>query len=140
MKNGMFTGRANFIFPEYSRWVHLATNTLPMYKVCARVKGFGHDIFTIQGDENPLNHWVYDFENEARVTASKLNKFLTSYDGVHVLLKDRTEVGKFFISDRKFSRTHDPKWIYGDYTPTHLHHNWRFNNIYEQHAEMDKKI
>jgi hypothetical protein len=41
-----------------------------------------------------LDHWVYDFENEARVTASKLNKFLTSYDGVHILLKDRTEVGK----------------------------------------------
>ena len=110
-----------------------------------------------------LDHWVYDFENEARVTASKLNKFLTSYDGVHILLKDRTEVGKhkpfsylskliinlllirfssgkFFISDRKFSRTHDPKWVYGDYTPSHLHHNWRFNNIYEQHAEMDKKL
>ena len=106
---------------------------------------------------------MYDFENEARVTASKLNKFLTSYDGVHILLKDRTEVGKhkpfsylpkptiltfilfsftgnFFISDRKFSRTHDPKWVYGDYTPSHLHHNWRFNNIYEQHAELDKKI
>jgi len=41
-----------------------------------------------------LDHWVYDFENEARVTASKLNKFLSSYDGVHILLKDRTEVGK----------------------------------------------
>lgn len=55
MKNGIYTGRTNFIFPEYSRWVHLATNTLPMYKVCSRVKGFGHDIFTIQGDENTLS-------------------------------------------------------------------------------------
>jgi len=46
-KNGLFTGRVNFIFPEYSRWVHLNTNTLAMFKVCAKVKGFGHDIFAI---------------------------------------------------------------------------------------------
>lgn len=34
IKAGLFTGRANFIFPEYSRWVHLGTNTLPMLKIC----------------------------------------------------------------------------------------------------------
>lgn len=131
VKHGMFTGRAHFVFPEYSRWVHLATNTLPMYKVCARVKGFGHDIFYLQGDENPLNHWIYDFENYATTTASKLNKFLNSYDGVHILLKDRTEIGNFLVPDRKNSRTHNPNHVYDDYSPAHLHHNWRFNNIYE---------
>ena len=54
-KHGLFTGRANFIFSEYSQWVHLNTNTLPMLKVCPRVKGFGHDIHLIQGDKNPLS-------------------------------------------------------------------------------------
>jgi len=47
MKYGLFTGRACFIFPEYSRWVHLNTNTLAMMKVCLRLKGYGHDIFAI---------------------------------------------------------------------------------------------
>ena len=54
-KNGMFTGRAMFVFPDQSRWVHLNTNTLPMLKVCARIRGFNKDIFAIQGDENPLS-------------------------------------------------------------------------------------
>lgn len=35
-KHGMFTGRAFFVFPDHSRWVHLNTNTIPMKKVCAR--------------------------------------------------------------------------------------------------------
>jgi len=35
-KHGMYTGRAVFVFPDYSRWVHLNTNTIPMLKVCAR--------------------------------------------------------------------------------------------------------
>lgn len=34
LKAGLFTGRANFIFPEFSRWVHLGTNTIPMLKIC----------------------------------------------------------------------------------------------------------
>lgn len=33
-KGGLFPGRAHFVFPEYSRWVHLGTNTLPMLKKC----------------------------------------------------------------------------------------------------------
>lgn len=110
-----------------------------MHKVCLRVKGLGHDVFYVQGDENPLNHWVYDFENEATVTASKLNKFLHSYDGVHVLLKDRTEIGNTLIPDIRASRS-SPTHVYGDYSPTHLHHNWRFNNIYEEHNALDKKL
>lgn len=42
-----------FAFPEYSRWVHLNTNTMPMRFVCPRVRGYGEDIFAVQGDENP---------------------------------------------------------------------------------------
>jgi hypothetical protein len=38
--NGLFTGKAMFTFPEYSRWVHLNTNTLPMLKVCPQLHGF----------------------------------------------------------------------------------------------------
>ena len=51
--NGLFTGKAMFTFPEYSRWVHLATNTLPMMKVCPQLHGFHEGISFVQGDENP---------------------------------------------------------------------------------------
>jgi pimeloyl-ACP methyl ester carboxylesterase len=53
--NGLYPGRSHFVFPEYSRYVHLSTNTLPMYKVCPKLVGMNQDIFTIQGDENPLS-------------------------------------------------------------------------------------
>ena len=42
-----------FAFPEYSRYVHLGTNTLPMYTVCPKLQGLNQDIFAIQGDDNP---------------------------------------------------------------------------------------
>jgi len=47
MRYGIYTGRALFVFPEYSHWVHLNNNTMPMLKVCARLKGYGHDIFAL---------------------------------------------------------------------------------------------
>jgi len=64
------------------------------------------------------------------VTARKLLQFLTNYDGVHVLLQNRSEVGKAFIPDRVNSRNKSDH-VYSDYSPAHLHHNWRFSKIYE---------
>mmetsp|Transcript_6208 Transcript_6208/g.861 ORF Transcript_6208/g.861 Transcript_6208/m.861 type:complete len:137 (-) Transcript_6208:140-550(-) len=120
------------VFAEYSRYVHLNTNTMSFFKTCTRTKGFGHDLFYIPGDDNPLNHWVYEFE-EAEFTASrKLLRFIQHWDGVNVLLKDRSEIGKFFIPGIKNSRNNDSEHVYSDYTPTHLHHNWRYSNIYEE--------
>lgn len=86
---GLWTGRAMFAFPEYSRYVYLNTHTLPMMNVCTQLKGFGEDIFSIQGDENPLNHWFYEYEEQASAFAYKFMQFLRHYDGVHVLLKNR---------------------------------------------------
>jgi hypothetical protein len=59
------------------------------------------------------------------------------YDGVHVLLKDRSEIGKFFVPDVRNSRK-DGDWVYSDYAPAHLHHNWRFSNIYEEAEKYQK--
>lgn len=130
-RHGLYTGRVRFIFPEYSRWVHLATNTLPMMKVAVNCHGLGRDIFAIQGDENPLNHWIYDHDDIAFPVAKKFQQFLRLYDGVHTLLYDRTEIGTNFIPDRPNSRN-DSAHVYGDYSPAHLHHNWRFSDIYEE--------
>jgi len=97
-----------------------------MLKVGARTKGYGSDIFAIQGDDNVLNHWMYDFENEYFVTARKLLKFLTMYDGVHTLIQDRSEVGRAMIPDRVNSRNASDH-VYSEYSPAHLHHNWRYS-------------
>lgn len=35
---GLYTGRATFVFPDYSRWVQLNTNTLAMHKICVKLK------------------------------------------------------------------------------------------------------
>ena len=43
----MWTGKTFAIFPEYSRYVHLNTNTLAFYKTCAHINGLGTDIIAI---------------------------------------------------------------------------------------------
>ena len=63
----MWGGKCCFIFPEYSRYVYLSTNTNAIYRTCAQAKKMGSEIFAIQGDDNVLNHWMYDFEDVANV-------------------------------------------------------------------------
>lgn len=58
-------------------------------------------------------------------------RFLACYDGVHVLLFNRSEVGNYYIPDRVNSRN-DPNYYYQDYSPAHLHHNWRFTDVYKK--------
>jgi pimeloyl-ACP methyl ester carboxylesterase len=137
-KHGIYGGRAQFIFPEYSRWIHLNTNTLPFHRTCPQVQGYGIDIFSIQGDENPLNHWIYELEHYGFPISRKFVRFLSRYDGVHVLLKDRSEIGNYFIPDIPNSRR-DPDHIHRDYSPAHLHHNWRFSTIYEDADRIEKE-
>lgn len=91
-RRGIFSGRVCFIFPDQSRWVHLNTNTLAMLKTCARCMGMGRDVFAIQGDDSPLNHWVYDFPQLASPVASKFSNFLLNYDGVPLLMQNRQEM------------------------------------------------
>jgi len=137
-RHGLYGGKAQFIFPEYSRWIHLNTNTLPFHRTCIHCQGYGIDIFAIQGDENPLNHWVYELENYAFPISRKFLRFLSRYDGVHVLLKDRSEIGNYFIPDIPNSRR-DSDHIHRDYSPAHLHHNWRFSSIYEDAERIEKE-
>lgn len=56
-------------------------------------------------------------------------QFLKHYDGVHVLLQNRDEVGKVYIPDLHEAR--NPRPVPAEITPAHYYHNWRFNNVYE---------
>lgn len=127
---GLYPGRACFAFPDYSRYVHLNSNTLPMMSVCPKLNGFGEDIFSIQGDENPQNHWVYEREEDVNPFAWRLAHFLKNYDGVHTLLKNREEVGRYYVPD--VPNRNIPKEMPDDRTPGHYYHNWRFENVYQQ--------
>jgi pimeloyl-ACP methyl ester carboxylesterase len=137
-KHGIYGGRAHFIFPDQSRWIHMNTNTLAFHKICVQTQGYGIDIFGIQGDENPLNHWMYELDQYSFTLSRKFVKFLSHYDGVHVLLKDRSEIGNYFVPDIPNSRR-DSDHIHRDYSPAHLHHNWRFSSIYEEAAKYDRE-
>ena len=56
-------------------------------------------------------------------------QFLRIYDGVHVLLQSREEVGEYYVPDIPNAR--NPKDdIPTDHKPAHYYHNWRFNNPY----------
>jgi pimeloyl-ACP methyl ester carboxylesterase len=136
-KHGIFGGRSTFIFPEYSRWIHLNTNTLQLHKICVHLKGYGKDIFAIQGDENPLNHWMYEIDDLEFPLSRKFAKFLTRYDGVNILLQDRSEIGNYFVPDVLYSRK-SADHLYRDASPAHLHHNWRFSSIYEDADKFEK--
>lgn len=112
------------IFPESSRHVFIGTNTIPMYKALPRLRGLGKDIFTVQSQEEVDSHYIYENSQLTQGTLDRLNEFINLYDGVHVLVSDRTRITKEFIPMRPFDR--DDLKAASDYSPVHYHHNWRF--------------
>ena len=124
---GLFPGRVSFVFPEYSNYVFLGTNTLPMMRVCPKSQGYFHDIQMVMTDsDNPeLNHWIYEDPQLSTDFQLQTLRFLQNYDGVDVRLMSRTELvqGITVMEDRPYSR-HDK--YSGHISPPHFHHNWRF--------------
>jgi pimeloyl-ACP methyl ester carboxylesterase len=131
MKYGIFGGRTCFLFPEYSNYVFLNQNTVGILKVCVQNNGFLRDIFTLKCDENDnpeTNHWIYENKMLADQANFKSTVFLQNYDGVHVQLANRIEVAeKYPIPCIKAENS---QFYNGLRAPTHLHHNWRFSDVY----------
>jgi hypothetical protein len=50
---------------------------------------------------------------------------------VHVLLRNRAEVGNTYVPDQNNARVVRDDFA-GDRIPAHYHHNWRFNKAYEK--------
>lgn len=63
--------------------------------------------------------------------AYRVANFLRHYDGVHVLLANRAEVGEHYVPDINNARTPREDFA-GDRIPPHYYHNWRFNNVYQK--------
>lgn len=126
---GLYPGRVSFLFPEYSNFVFLGTNTLSMMRVCPKAQGYHHDIQMVmtESDNPELNHWVYEDPILAEDFQRQTLRFLQNYDGVDVRLMSRTELmeGVTVMEDRAYSR-HDK--YSGHISPPHFHHNWRFND------------
>ena len=127
-KYGLYGGRTRFIFPQYSHYVFLGNNTIPMMKVCPQNQGYMHDIFTLwcENDNPEQNHWIYEDPSLSAEANTKSLDFIRHHDGVHVLLKNREEVvNKTPIPAIRLERT--DKYS-GLYAPAHVHHNWRFQD------------
>lgn len=128
VRHGLFTGRSRFLFPEYSNHVFLNSNTLSIYKICVKNNGYGDDIFALRNNsDNPeKNHWIYEEPELSDEFAKYSVDFLANYDGVHTLLKNRSEVvNRTAIPSINHERKEKST---GEYAPGHFHHNWRFHD------------
>lgn len=58
---GLWPGQALALFASDSRWVHLATNTLPFYNVFPRLQGEFPGNMNIHADgfHGPMTHWIH---------------------------------------------------------------------------------
>lgn len=127
---GLWPGQALSIFAANSRWVHLATNTLPFYNVFPRLEGqFPFQISTHADDfHGPLTHWIHEEpSDQVWYLSQKMWRWLQHNDGTNVLLADKTEAGWRYIGDRGWDQN-----ATGEYTPEHVHHNYLYSNVYEQ--------
>jgi len=126
---GLYGGRVCFIFPEYSNYVFLNSNTLSMMKVAVKTQGYMHDIQSImtESDNPEKNHWIYEDPQMAKDFGFQTMRFLSQYDGVHVQLMNKAELldgpgipvrGALERKDR----------YSGNIMPQHYHHNWRFSD------------
>ena len=59
---GLYGGRCCFVFPEYSNYVFLNSNTLSIMTVCVKAQGYYHDIQSVmtESDNPEQNHWIYE--------------------------------------------------------------------------------
>jgi pimeloyl-ACP methyl ester carboxylesterase len=137
---GLWPGQAQILFPAYSRWVHLATNTLPIYNVFPRLQGqFPSVSLNVHGeDESHHNHWMHESNEElVRSLSQRMGRWLRWKDGAHVLLADKSEAGWFYVPDRGFDT--NTNTYHGEYTPEHVHHNYLHTNEYEASRERRGK-
>lgn len=129
---GLWPGQTLAVFAAHSRWVHLATNTLPFYNVMPRLQNeFPTKITTWAEElEGPMTHWMHETEQgHPDILRQRMARWLRENDGVHVLLSNRKEVGNYYLQDRGLCPNAGSG---GEYIPEHVHHNYMYSDVYEQ--------
>lgn len=77
---------------------------------------------------NNLDHWVHEYPGEqVNTVIARITRWLKNYDGVHPLLADRSEVGWYGLPERESRHSTGVPYAC-EYTPEHVHHNWKFDN------------
>ena len=66
-----------------------------------------------------------------------MTRWLKMFDGVHPLLVDRSEVGWYGVSERESKHSAGVPFAC-EYTPEHLHHNWKYTDAYKKSKELRK--
>ena len=130
---GLWPGQTFAIFAANSRWVHLATNTLPFYNVFPRLQGqFPQQITTHAANlEGPMTHWMHESpQGDTWRLSQRMWRWLRWNDGANVLLADKSEAGWYFVKDRGVDANTGTG--HGEYTPEHVHHNYLYTDEYEK--------
>lgn len=130
---GLWPGQTLAIFAAQSRWVHLATNTLPFYNVFPRLDGqFPAQITTHASDlDGPMTHWMHeDPKGESWKLSQRIYRWLRWHDGCNVLLADKSEAGWYVLPERGIDYNRGTPQ--GEYTPEHVHHNYLYTDEYEK--------
>ena len=65
----------------------------------------------------------------------RFSRWLRHYDGVHVLLADRSEVGWYGIEERDSSTLGVPG---SETVPEHLHHNYLYTDTYSESKKKEQ--
>jgi len=130
---GLFPGRAMFFYAERGNWVHQSSNTIPIYNLFPKLKGeYGYFIDHVNTD----NHWLFETDHVTSMSR-RIADFYRWYDGVHHLLKDRSEIGKIAVPVRARSdlTAEEQQHLIEEGNPTvpkmvppHYHHNYAFNS------------
>jgi len=63
-----------------------------------------------------------------------MKNFFLNFDGVNVLLANRSEVGWKAIPERNSFINNDIRFS-SETIPEHLHHNWKFTDAYKKSKE-----
>ena len=128
---GLYPGRALFLYAERSPWLHQSSNTIPIYNLFPVLYGsYGEFLDHYDTD----NHNLHESEHVTSI-ARRLAEFYKWFDGVHLLLKDRSEIGKVSLPIRgrtellnsemsQLDEIGDPNIAKA--IPLHRHHNWGY--------------
>mmetsp|Transcript_17228 Transcript_17228/g.30996 ORF Transcript_17228/g.30996 Transcript_17228/m.30996 type:complete len:350 (+) Transcript_17228:137-1186(+) len=130
---GCFPGRALFLYAERGQWVHQSSNTIPIYNIFPMLlQEYGTFIDHVDTD----NHYLHE-TSDVKSIARRITDFYKWFDGVHPLLRDRSEIGKIAVPVRARSDLTPAEAELlveeGDPTrpkaiPLHRHHNWGYQH------------